>query len=171
MSRGRLYKVSVFDTSAWTPAGAANTGTTTLPVLYGVTSATQTLAISTIAVAVMGVGTIPSNASVTWSLNIVTGTKAGGNTASPQQKAGAVLAAQSTWSTAGGASAAAITGLTVGNSLWDRVTPYAAGANWEDIVTYGDEVMVPASTQFAVCVTPTAAGTSTTFFAEVEFSE
>jgi hypothetical protein len=171
MSRGRLYKVGVFDTSTWTATGGANAGTTALPMLYSVTSATQTLTISTIAVGVMGVGTIPSNASVAWSLNVVTGTVAGGQTATPQQKGGPVLAAQTAWTTAGGGSAAAITGLTQGVSYWDRVTPFAAGANWEDVVTYADEVSIPISTKFAIYVTPTAAGTSTTFFVELEFTE
>lgn len=171
MSRGRLYKVGVFDTATWTATGATNAGTTALPVLYGVTGAAVTLNISTLAVAVMGVGTIPSNASVTWSLNVVTGVQAGGQSATPQQKAGPALAAQSTWVTAGGGSAAAITGLTQGVSLWDRVTPFAAGANWEDIVTYADEIPIPVSTKFALYCTPTSVGTSTTFFAELEFTE
>lgn len=171
MSRGRLYKVSVFDTSVWTPTGGTNTGTTSLPVLYGVTGAAVTLNISTIAVGVMGVGTIPSNTSVTWSVNIVTGSVGGGQTATPQQKGGPALAAQSTWLTAGGASAAAITGLTQGASLWDRITPFAAGANWEDVETYADEFPIPVSTKFAVYCTPTGTGTSTTFFAELEFTE
>ena len=171
MARGRLYKVGVFDTSTWTATGATNAGTTALPILYSATSSTQALTISTIAVGVMGVGTIPSNASVTWSLNVVTGTQAGGQAATPQQKTGPVLAAQTSWVTAGGASAAAITGLTQGASLWDRVTPFAAGADWEDVVTYGDEIPIPVSTKFALYVTPTSAGTSTTFFSEIEFTE
>jgi|SRR5581483_564903 len=171
MARGRLYKVSTFDTSTWTPTGAANAGTTALPVLYGVTTATADLSLSDIAVGVMGVGTIPSNASVTWSLNIVTGTVAGGQTASPQQQSGVVLASNTTWKTAGGASAAAITGLTQGAALWDRVTPFAAGANWEDVETYGDEIYIPVSTKFAFYVTPTSAGTSTTFFVSCSYSE
>lgn len=171
MARGRLYKVSVFDTGTWTPTGGTNAGTTSLPVLYGVTGSSVTLTISDISVGVMGVGTIPSNASVTWSLNIVTGTQAGGQAATATQKGGPALAAQSSWVTAGGASAAAITGMTLGASLWDRVTPFAAGANWEDVETYGDEIPIPVSTKFALYATPTAAGTSTTFFAEIEFTE
>lgn len=171
MARGRLYKVGVFDTSVWTPTGATNAGTTTLPVLYGVTTATADANISNIAVGVMGVGTIPSNASVTWSLITVTGTQAGGQTATPQQQSGVVLASNTTWKTAGGASAAAITGLTLGASAWDRVTPFAAGANWEDVQTYADEVYIPVSTKFAFCVTPTATGTSTTFFVACSYSE
>lgn len=171
MSRGRLYKIGVFDTSTWTVTGATNAGTTALPLLYGVTGSAVTLNISTIAVGVMGVGTIPSNLSVVWSINTVTGTQAGGQTATPVQKSGPTLAAQSTWVTAGGASAAAITGLTVGASLWDRVTPFAAGANWEDVTTYADEIPIPASTKFALCCTPSGAGTGTTFFAELEITE
>lgn len=171
MARGRLYKVSVFDTATWTATGGTNAGTTALPVLYGVTTSTQPIDISNIAVGVMGVGTIPSNASVSWSLNIVTGTVAGGTAAVARQQSGVALAANTTFLTAGGSGAAAITALTAGNSLWDRPTPFAAGANWEDVYTYGDEINIPVSTKFAIYCVPTSGGTSTTFFAEIEFTE
>jgi hypothetical protein len=171
MARGRLYKASTFDTATYTATGGTNAGTTALPVLYGVTTSTAPLDISNISVGVMGVGTIPSNASVAWFLAVVTGTVAGGTAAVARQQSGVALAANTTFLTAGGSGAAAITGLTAGNVLWDRVTPFAAGANWEDIYTYGDEINVPISTKFALYCQPTSAGTSTTFFAEIEFTE
>ena len=173
MARGTSYKLGVFDTSTWLPTGATNAGTTTLPILYWTTTTTYYMNIFNISVGVMGVGTIPSNASVTWSINVNTGTKAGGQTAAPQQISGVALATRiQTPSTAGGTTAAAITGLTATTALWDRVTPFAAGANWEDIFTYGDEISLGgAATQYGLFVTPTSAGTSTTFFAEIEYSE
>lgn len=172
MARGRNYKGGVFDTSTWLPTGAANAGTTTLPILYWATSANSDMNIFNVSVGVMGVGTIPSNASVTWSINTVTGTKAGGNAVTVTQLSGVAKASLLTAiSTAGGTSAAAITALTATTAWWNRVTPFAAGANWEDVVTYGDEINIPVSTTVALCVTPTSAGTSTTFFAEIEWSE
>ena len=177
MARGRSYKLGVFDTTAaWLPTGATNAGTTSLPILYWTTTTTYYMHIFNISVGVMGVGTIPSNASVTWSINVNTGTKAGGQNATPQQLSGITVASgipgTTALSTAGGTSAAPITGLTATTALWDRVTPFAAGANWEDIFTYGDEIgLGGAATQYGLFVTPTSAGTSTTFFAEIEWSE
>jgi hypothetical protein len=175
MARGRSYKLGVFDSATWAPTGATNAGTTSIPVLYWTTSTTSQMNIFNISVGVMGVGTIPSNASVAWSINVATGAVGGGTAAVPVQFTGPTAIsslAATTIKTGGGTTPAAITGLTATTSYWDRVTPFAAGANWEDIVTYGDELELPSTaTNYGLFVTPTSAGTSTTFFAEIEWSE
>ena len=182
MARGRSYKLGVFDTATWTATGAGNNnGTTSYPILYWVGATTAQPSIFNISVGVMGVGTIPSNASVAWSLNAATGTVAGGTAAVPAAinigpaTGGTALSSTAVTApkTGGGSGAALITGVTTtGISYWDRVTPFAAGANWEDIVTYGDEITLPpVATGFGIFVTASASSTSCAFFAEIEWSE
>jgi len=175
MARGRSYKMGVFDaTAGWTVTGGANAGNTSVPMLYWTGATTQLANIFNISVGVMGVGTIPSNASVTWSINAATGTRANGLAVTPVQIAGAALASTAVVTPfTSGAGATAISGISATTSYWDRVTPFAAGANWEDIVTYGDEISLPgAATGYGLFVTPTGTGAgSTTFFAEIEWSE
>jgi hypothetical protein len=175
MARGRTYKVGVFDTSTWLATGATVTTTAALPILYWTGLATTNyMNIFNISVGVLGPSgtTIPSNASVAWSINVVTGTLGGGQPATKTQLSGVAVASALTFTTGGGTSAAPISGQAVGASAWDRVTPFAAGANWEDIVTYGDEIgLGGAATNYAVCVSLSQASTATTFFAEIEWSE
>ena len=49
--------------------------------------------------------------------------------------------------------------------------PFTAGAGWEDWVTPGFEVNIPVSTGFAVYATQSSAGTSTTMWCELEYTE
>lgn len=171
MALGRAYKVGVFDTSVWLPTGATVTTTSTTPILYCSTSANSDLNISAIRCAILGASAFPSNASVVFSLNTVTGTKAGGQAASATQLSGIAKATLATWSTAGGTSAAAITGLTATTEWWSQVVPFTAGSNWGEWVTPGFEINLPVSGQFALCVTASSAGTGTTFAGELEYTE
>jgi hypothetical protein len=172
MAVSRAYKVGVFDTSTWLTTGATVTVTTPTPILYGLTGANSDLNITNMRVGVLGAASFPANASVFWSINQLTGTKAGGNAATPVQLSGVVKSTLATWSTAGGTSAALITGTTaVAPQYWGMPLPFTAGASWEDWVTPGFEVNIPVSTGFAVYVTASSAGTGTTFWCELEYTE
>src|SRR6266568_413085 len=119
MALARAYKVGVFDTATWLPTGATVAGVTTpVPILFCSTSANSDLNISGVRVWVMGAAAFPSNADAYFSINTVTGTKAGGQAATPTQQSGIAKATLATWSTAGGTSAAAITGLTATTEWW-----------------------------------------------------
>jgi hypothetical protein len=171
MPLARAYKVGVFDTSTWLPTGATVTSTTTTPILFLSTSANSDLNISCVRAGILGAAAFPSNASVVFSINTVTGTKAGGNAASATQLSGIAKATLATWSTAGGTSAAAITGLTATTEWWAEPIPFTAGSNWAEWKTPGFEINLPVSGQFALCVTASSAGTGTTFSGEVEYTE
>ena len=171
MALARAYKVGVFDTSTWLPTGATVTTASTTPILYLSTSANSDLNISCVRIGVLGAASFPSNASIVFSINTVTGTKAGGQAASATQLSGIAKATLATWSTAGGTSAAAITGLTATTSWWDQVLPFTAGSDYGEWKTPGFEINLPVSGQVALCVTASSAGTATTFFGEVEYTE
>jgi hypothetical protein len=171
MALARAYKVGVFDTGTPLATGATSTVTTPIPILYGVTTATADCYISCVRCSVMGAAAFPANASVTFSLNVNTGTKAGGNAALARQLAGNALAANTIFSTAGGTAAAPITGLTMTTELWAQNLPFTAGSSWGEWFTPGFEIPVPVSTQFALFVTASSAGTATTFAGELEFTE
>jgi hypothetical protein len=171
MALARAYKVGVFDTSTWLPTGATVTTTTTTPILFCSTSANSDLNISAIRCGVLGAAAFPSNASIYFSINTVTGTKAGGQAATPTQQSGIAKATLATWSTAGGTSAAAITGLTATTEWWGEPVPFTAGSNWGEWKTPGFEINLPISGQFALCVTASSAGTATTFTGQVEYTE
>jgi hypothetical protein len=166
----------VFDTSTYNTTGATITSTsTTAPpaILTGATGAAVSVSISAIRVSAFGASAFPSNASFTASIATFTGTVSAGNTATPVAIGGTALAAASTWVTAGGASAAAITiGTQVMVSLlWSQQIPFTAGANWGEWFTPGFELYIPASTKFGLFVTESSAGTGTTFGGELEFTE
>jgi len=142
MAIARYYKVGVFDTSTPLATGATSTVTTPVPILYGVTTSTADCYISAIRCSVMGAAAFPSNASVVFSLNVNTGVQAGGQTALARQFAGNALAANTLFKTAGGTSAAAITGLTMTAELWAQSVPFTAGSNWGEWFTPGFELNV-----------------------------
>lgn len=171
MPLARPYKVGVFDTATWLPAGATVTTTSTTPILFCSTSASSDLNISCVRIGVLGAASFPSNASIVFSINTMTGTKAGGQAVTATQLSGIAKATLATWSTAGGTSAAAITGLTAAASWWSQVVPFTGGADWGEWVTPGFEVNLPVSGQFALCVTASSAGTGTTFAGEIEYTE
>lgn len=171
MALGRMYKVGVFDTSTWLPTGATVTTTTTTPILYWSTASTSDLNISAVRCGILGAASFPSNASVVFSINTVTGSVAGGNTATPTQLSGVAKASLATFKTAGGTSAAAITALTATTEWWAEPIPFTAGANWAEWKTPGFEINHVVSGTYALCVTQSSAGTGTTFFGEIEYSE
>jgi hypothetical protein len=171
MAVARAYKVGVFDTSTWLPTGATVTTTTTTPILYGVTTATVDCNISAVRCGVLGAASFPANASVTFSINTNTGAQAGGNAAVAKQLSGVARAAATTFFTAGGTAAAAITGLTATTEWWSMPLPFTAGSGWGEWVTPSFEINIPISTQFAIFVTASSAGTATTFTGQVEFTE
>jgi hypothetical protein len=120
----------------------------------------------------MGATSFPSNSSAVFSINIVTGSKGGGTAATANQLSGVAKATLVTaWSTAGGSGSAAITGLTATTSYWDQVVPFTAGSSWGEWYTPGFEINIPVSTIFAVCCTTSSAGTGTTAFCELVYSE
>ena len=171
MATARYYKTGVFDSATWTPAGANGTVTTSVPILYGATGSVSTCCISRISGSVMGGGTYPASATVTVSINSVSGTAAGGATATVTHLDAGTVPAATTFLTAGGASPTAITGLTVGASYWSEVIPFTAGSAWGEWESPSFEVTIPASSKFAVVVTASSAGTTTAFGGEISFSE
>jgi hypothetical protein len=168
---GRYYKVGVYDTATPLGTGATVATTTVTPILYGVTTAANDCNITAIRMSVMGAAAFPSNASNIISINIVTGTVGGGNTATAIQLSGVTKAATTTFLTAGGTSAAAITSLTQTTYMWSQNLPFTAGANWGEWYTPGFEINIPVSTKFALYIQSSSAGTATTFAGEIEFSE
>lgn len=172
MAVARYYKVGVFDTATALGTGATSTVTTPIPLLHGTTIATQDINISAVRCSVMGAAAFPANASVIFSLNIVTGAQAGGNAAVPRLlSGGSALAANTTFLTAGGTAAAAITTVTMTTELWAQSVPFTAGSSWGEWFTPGFEINIPISTKFALLVTASSAGTATTFAGEIEFTE
>lgn len=55
--------------------------------------------------------------------------------------------------------------------LWSQELPFTAGSNWGEWFTPGFEINVPASSQVALYIQASSAGTATTFSAEIEYSE
>src|SRR5260370_898206 len=107
MALARTYKIGVFDAATGLPTGATVTTTTPTPILFISSSANSDINISCVRCGVLGAGTFPANASVVFSINTVTGTKAGGNAVTPLQLSGIAKASLLTAvSTAGGTSAA-----------------------------------------------------------------
>jgi len=173
MAIGRYYKVGVFDTSTQLATGATVTTTTPTPILVGVLSASSDINISAIRVGCFGSGSgFPSNASFVASLNTCTTAPSGGNAATVVQLSGIAKASLVTsWTTAGGTGAAAITGMTQTKFWWSQTLPFTAGANWAEWFTPGFEINVPVSTQVAIYITASSAGTGTSFSGEIEYSE
>src|SRR5260221_14657004 len=131
MALARTYKIGVFDTATWLPTGATVTTTRPTPVLFISTSANSDINISCVRCGVLGAAAFPSNASIVFSVNTVTGTKAGGNAVTPLQLSGIAKASLLTAvSTAGGPGAAAITGLPATTAWWARPGPVHARAGW-----------------------------------------
>src|SRR5258708_21971843 len=131
MALGRAYKIGVFDTATWLPTGATVTTTSPTPILFISTSANSDINISAVRCGVLGAAAFPSNASIVFSINTVTGTKAGGNAVTPLQPSGIAKASLLTAvSTAGGTGAAAVTGPTATTSGGARPGPFPPGSGW-----------------------------------------
>jgi len=169
---GRYYLISVFATSVPLGTGATVASTSPVAILCGTTLSTNDLNISAVRVGTLGAASFPSNASNIASLNIATTSVTGGQTAAPRLLAGSSSpGAQTTWKTAGGTSAAALASLVLSTYLWSQELPFTAGANWGEWFTPGFEINVPASTQVALYIQSSSAGSGTTFSGEIEYSE
>jgi hypothetical protein len=106
-----------------------------------------------------------SNSDLYFSLNTVTGTKAGGAAATPSKLGPSSLAANTVCSSG----TTAITGLTQTTQLWGGAVPYSAGSftneAWENT---GREINLAASSQTAFYVNvPSGPGAGTGFFVRV----
>lgn len=141
MAISRYYEVN---------SGLVNiTGSTAVPVLYISTPSTATSNILRVKPFIEAVSSPapPSNGSVYWSVNKVTGTKAGGAAVTASPTSADSLASNVTFS--GGSTA--ITGLTQSTELWGAAVPFTAGGGWEDAYeNTGLEIFLGASGQFAV---------------------
>ncbi len=138
------------DSSPVATSPVAISATTPVPMLYIAPTATNDLNICRIRVSVEGISTPtpPNNGSVLFSLNLVTGTKAGGGAVTPSKTGPSGLAANTVFSSA---QSAAITGLTQSTCLWSHPVPFAAGASWEDsLENTGFERYIPASGIYAI---------------------
>src|SRR5580692_7689805 len=108
----------------------------------------------------------PTNGSVVFTINVVTGTVGGGGSVTAQQRSGfnssGGLAANTTFTSA---NAAAITGLTQGAQLAFLEVPFATGA-WEEDAweNTGLEIDLPQSGKYCVYASaPSGAGTGCDF--------
>lgn len=172
MAVARVYKVGVFDTATVSSAGAAVATTTTTPILSGSASSTGDFNISAVRVGCLGATSFPANASFAGGLSVLTSTTlTGGNAATAVVIGQSALAANTKFLTAGGNSAAAITGGTIGHYLWSQEIPFTAGANWGEWFTPGFEINVAASALCALTIAQSSAGSGTTFSGEIEFTE
>lgn len=136
-------------------AGISIGGTSATPALYMLPTTTSDANIVRIKVAVEAASSPapPSNGSLLWQLAKVTGSQAGGVTATSQPTTSISLASNTTFKSG----STSITGLTQGVTLWTGVIPFTAGASWEDAYeNTGLEIYLPAGTA-AYCMYFTAA--------------
>lgn len=143
------------------PSGVGNiSGTTAIPLLYIAPTSTNDLWITRIFVSIPAVSSPapPNNGSVYFSLNLVTGSKAGGVAVTPSKEGPSSLAANTVFSSG---AVTPITGLTQSTELWGRDVPFAGGASWEDsLENTGFQRYIPASGIYAVYyIAPSGAGT------------
>jgi hypothetical protein len=133
-------------------------GTSLTPALYLTPGASADTNIVRIKVSVEAVSSPapPSNGSVYFSLNKVTGTKAGGSAVTPTPVGPSPVVASTTYSSG----STAITGLTQSTEVWGGVVPFTAGAWAED--TYentGLEIYIPESGTYCFYfIAPSGAG-------------
>jgi hypothetical protein len=112
-----------------------------------------------------GVPALASNSSLFFSLNKVTGTKAGGAAVTPSPIGASSLAANIVASSG----TTAITGLTQSTELWGQPIPFTPGQfAGDDDPNTGAEVYLAASGQYAFYVTvPAGPGAGSNLFARV----
>ena len=146
------------------------------PILYFTTTATNDAHIYRfrgIIEGVSGSSAPPTNASVIFTINVVTGTVGGGGSVTAQQRSGfntsGGLAANTTFTSA---NAAAITGLTQSTQIAFLEVPYATGA-WEQdaFENTGNEIDIPQSGKYCVYMIASQAGTSCNARTVLGFSE
>ena len=149
---------------------AVATGAT--PILYFATGASNDANIFRFrgVVEAISTPTPPSNGSVIFTVNVVTGTVGGGGGVTPVQRAGNILAAQTAFTSA---NAAAITGLTQSTQVAYLEVPFAAGA-WEQDAweNTGFEIGIAPSSKYCVyALAPSGAGSGCDFRTVLGFAE
>lgn len=120
------------------------------PALYVSTPATADLTIIRAVPSIeanTGTPTVPSNSSVFWSLNLVTGTQGGGASVTPRQVQGNALAARSTWESG----STALTGLTQSTEIWPYTIPFAMGAFKDDEQVNTNALEIPMAISLEWC--------------------
>lgn len=130
----------------------AVSGTGLTPLLYLAPTSTNDCNVIAVKCSVEVSGSAPtavSNSDLYFSLNTVTGTKAGGASVTPAKLSPSGLAAN----TVASSGSTALTGLTQSTQLWGGAVPFTAGAftneAWENT---GREVYLAASSQTAFYV-------------------
>ena len=163
MALGRMYTA---DFGVIAQAAAGPTVAACLSTGASVTADVQAIRFGTV-----GATSFPSNASVLIQLFRATGSAAGGGAITPRPHNPSDIAANTT-ALSVGATPTAITGLTQGAvCIWGQEIPFTAGSNWAEWVTPGAEWRISASTNLAVYITQSTAGTATTFSCELVFAE
>ena len=138
------------------------------PLLYLTPAATATANLTKIKVsceASAGTPTVPTSSSLFFSLNTVTGTKAGGAAVTPNPTGPDTLASNVTASSG----TTAITGLTQTTERWGATIPFSPGSfAGDDDPNTGEEVWIGASSQSAFFVNvPAGPGFGSNLFARV----
>ena len=126
----------------------ALSSTALTPALYIATTATSDCNITRIKCSVEAVSSPapPSNGSIFFSLNKVSGAVAGGTAVTPVQLSGSPLAANTTFRSG----STALTGLAQGAEYWPGPAPLTSGAWVEDMYeNTGFEVNIPANVSSA----------------------
>lgn len=153
---------------------AVATGAT--PLLYFATTSSNDCHIVRVRAVLEAVSTPapPTNGSIIFTVNVVTGTVGGGGAVTPQQRSGynsaGGLAANTTFTSA---NAAALTGLTQGAQVGFMENPFAAGA-WEEDAweNTGLEIDIPQSGKYCVYGSaPSGAGSGCDFRVVMKFTE
>lgn len=146
------------------------TGTTATPVLYGAATSTSTADIKAFRIGSYAAASAsyPVNGSILLQIFRVTGTVAGGTTVTAVPDNSLDIAANTTWKDATGS---ALTGLTPGVCIFQRIIPFTAGSDWSEWVTPGAEKRIPASGLIAAYLTTAVGGTNTQFSVGLSFVE
>lgn len=139
------------------------------PLLYLAPPSTADCNVIAIKCSVEVSGSAPtavSNSDIFFSLNTVTGTKAGGAAVTPSKLSPSALAANTVCSSG----STALTGLTQGGVLWGGAVPFTAGGftneAWENT---GREIYLAASSQTAVYMSvPSGPGAGSGFSVRAE---
>jgi hypothetical protein len=162
MALGRTYEAN--------SGLVAVTATSAVPILYGVTTSTNTADVVAYRIGSWAgsSASYPSNGSALFQLSRVTGTQAGGTSVTAVPQNDTDIAANTLFHDATGS---AITGLTQGVVPYQQVIPFTAGAGWSEWVTPGTETRISASGKFAIYLTISATSTATDFTVGIRFVE
>jgi hypothetical protein len=145
--------MSIFRSYVVDSLGVSIAATTATPALYIAAASAADLNITRVKVMCEAASSTapPSNGSILFTLNLVTGSVGGGGSVTAEPTGQSTLAAQTTFTSA---SSAAITGLTKSTEFWHGVIPFTAGAWAEDTFeNTGFEINIPHSGIYAVYFT------------------